>query len=61
VHPPVNPSPTTSSLPCVQRPAPIHAISSLELFRGASELVIRHDGQDYRLRITRQNKLILTK
>lgn len=32
-----------------------------ELFRGAREILIRHEGQDYRLRITQQNKLILTK
>ncbi len=32
-----------------------------DLFRGGKELIIRHDGQDYRLRITQQNKLILTK
>lgn len=31
------------------------------LFLGRQEIVIRHEGQDYRLRVTRQNKLILTK
>jgi hemin uptake protein HemP len=31
------------------------------LFQGRQEIVIRHDGQDYRLRITRMNKMILTK
>lgn len=36
-------------------------IASAELFKAVNEVVIRHDGQDYRLRITRQNKLILTK
>ncbi|HRH81669.1 MAG TPA: hemin uptake protein HemP [Thiobacillaceae bacterium] len=34
---------------------------SEELFRARRELVILHDGQEYRLRLTRQNKLILTK
>lgn len=34
---------------------------SISLFQGCQEVIIRHDGQDYRLRITRQNKLILTK
>jgi len=34
---------------------------SYMLFEGKQEIVIEHDGQDYRLRITRQNKLILTK
>ncbi len=38
-----------------------HQISSDDLFRGKSELRILHDGSEYCLRITRQNKLILTK
>lgn len=36
-------------------------VSSQALFRKSNELVIEHAGQHYRLRITRQNKLILTK
>ncbi len=31
------------------------------LFAGARELVIKHAGEDYRLRLTNQGKLILTK
>jgi hemin uptake protein HemP len=31
------------------------------LFRGEREIVIIHQGQEYRLRITRADKLILTK
>lgn len=34
---------------------------SCELFKGRQEVLIEHAGQTYRLRITRQNKLILTK
>jgi len=34
---------------------------SRDLFQGRQEIVIHHDGQDYRLRVTQQNKLILTK
>jgi hemin uptake protein HemP len=34
---------------------------SRELFCGHREVCIEHAGQQYRLRITRQNKLILTK
>lgn len=34
---------------------------SSELFRGASEIGIEHDGAIYRLKITRQGKLILNK
>lgn len=36
-------------------------ISSRSLFGNASEIFIRHCGSEYRLRITRQDKLILTK
>lgn len=36
-------------------------IASHELFRGAQEIIIVHRNEEYRLRITRQNKLILTK
>jgi len=34
--------------------------TSVELFRGARELVIEHDGRTYQLRITQNGKLILT-
>lgn len=36
-------------------------VSAQALFGGAKEVVIRHQGDDYRLRITRNDKLILTK
>jgi hemin uptake protein HemP len=36
-------------------------IHSPALFDGAREVVIVHQGQEYRLRITRADKLILTK
>jgi len=36
-------------------------ITSRSLFGASSEVVIEHDGQEYRLRITRHGKLILTK
>jgi len=36
-------------------------IDSRDLFRGRQEICIEHLGQVYRLRITRQGKLILTK
>ncbi len=35
--------------------------STIELFGPDVELIIDHNGQRYRLRITRQGKLILTK
>ncbi len=36
-------------------------IVSAELFRGQREVVIVHRGQEYRLHITKADKLILTK
>lgn len=36
-------------------------LKSEELFRGTHELVIEHHGQEYRLRLTRNDKLILNK
>ena len=38
-----------------------HTVRSSDLFQGAKELVIRHGSEEYRLRITRTGKLILTK
>ena len=37
------------------------AIRSEELFRNAQEVIIIHREQEYRLRVTRADKLILTK
>jgi hemin uptake protein HemP len=36
-------------------------IDSRDLFIGTREIVIAHGGENYRLRLTAQNKLILTK
>ncbi|MEO7431842.1 MAG: hemin uptake protein HemP [Dokdonella sp.] len=36
-------------------------IDSRRLMAGENELVIEHAGQEYRLRLTRNDKLILTK
>jgi hemin uptake protein HemP len=36
-------------------------IDSRDLFIGTRELIIRHGSDAYRLRLTAQNKLILTK
>jgi hemin uptake protein HemP len=38
-----------------------HKIESLELFSGVREIIITHGSDSYRLRLTGQNKLILTK
>lgn len=37
------------------------SVDSHQLLRGRRELVIDHSGQQYRLRLTRNDKLILTK
>jgi hemin uptake protein HemP len=36
-------------------------ISAGDLFEGQREILIEHEGETYRLRITRRNKLILQK
>lgn len=36
-------------------------VDSQQLFEGQRELIIQHQGEAYRLRITRHDKLILTK
>lgn len=44
--------------------APLNAVPqrvrSDQLLRGATELVIEHQGREYRLRVTQNGKLILT-
>ena len=52
-HPPL-PSP-------LSMPAPAPRMDSAELLKGASSVEIQHAGQRYLLRVTRENKLILTK
>lgn len=36
-------------------------LDSRQLFNGAREVIIEHFGEEYRLRLTSQGKLILTK
>jgi hemin uptake protein HemP len=45
------------------RPAPARPVRVLvsEILAGGREAILEHDGQDYRLRITANGKLILTK
>ena len=38
-----------------------HKLDSRDLFIGTREVIIHHGGETYRLRLTSQNKLILTK
>lgn len=42
-------------------PVDSHRIDSRDLFVGTRELTIAHGNETYRLRLTAQNKLILTK
>lgn len=45
-----------------QQPQPrVLVIDSRQLFGQSKEIRLRHRGEEYRLRITRQGKLILTK
>lgn len=43
------------------RTEPAQLLDTGVLFAGSSEVVITHGAEIYRLRLTRQNKLILTK
>ena len=42
-------------------PPPVRRVESATLFERGREVVIVHRGQEYRLRITKSDKLILTK
>jgi hemin uptake protein HemP len=59
----IDPVCTAIPIPRTENWAPpsLPAVSAELLFGGAKEIVIRHQGDDYRLRITRNDKLILTK
>lgn len=43
------------------RPVPPDVIPTDSLFQGRQEILISHNGEHYRLRITKNAKLILTK
>jgi hemin uptake protein HemP len=51
--------------PSLPRPRPANVVRPRvkvsELLEGGREAILEHDGQDYRLRITANGKLILTK
>lgn len=60
------PAETRSPLPTAKLTVAAEAASlpmwqSQEILRGATEALILHDGQTYRLRLTRHGKLILYK
>lgn len=55
------PPPTAEPLRSAEPRLAAPPISSEQLLRGATTLAIDHAGQRYLLRVTRENKLILTK
>lgn len=50
------PQPACASAPSV----PVPRVSSADLMRNATELIIVHGSREYRLRVTSNGKLILT-
>lgn len=56
----MNDSPPPPPLP-IEDPPPAPVVSAKELFGPCREIVIEHDGERYKLRITRRGKLILQK
>lgn len=56
----MNAGPKPDLVVAAASPSPVR-LDSRELFRNGNEVVIVHKGEEYRLRITRNEKLILTK
>ena len=54
------PLPQPSAQPVCSSTPPL-CLEAATLFASRREVLIDHDGECYRLRLTRQNKLILTK
>ena len=54
-------SPADSPAPATQAVLPRRRLQSEQLLQGAAAVEIDHGGQLYLLRVTRENKLILTK
>jgi hemin uptake protein HemP len=57
----VNPDVDTKSASSESKAADILRWTTKVLFAGAREIIIEHAGVEYRLRLTSQDKLILTK
>ena len=53
--------PRAGERPLRPSPLPVRTVDSASLFRGDHEIGIEHQGALYRLKITRQGKLILNK
>lgn len=52
--------PMQDHIVAAEKRAPQPRISSLALFGPRGELIIEHNGREYRLRLTQNGKLILT-
>lgn len=52
---------TRSAEPCAGNAVAHKTLDSRTLLAGSDEIVITHGTETYRLRLTRQNRLILTK
>lgn len=55
------PSPIRSPVESEQRTFPPGIVQTDFLFQGNQEILLSHNGEHYRLRVTRNGKLILTK
>ena len=55
--PRLQPEPPAAPVSCPQH----KRITTDDLMQGAREIIVLHQGEEYRLRITRRGKLILTK
>lgn len=51
----------SAPVPTVHKSGVLRRWASATLFEGAREIIIEHAGVEYRLRLTNQDKLILTK
>jgi len=54
-------TPGASEAKSPSHPNHVSTLDSGTLFAGSKEVIIRHGGDVYHLRLTRQNRLILTK
>jgi hemin uptake protein HemP len=57
----VTPNEPDAVPPSLQTNQTQRVVESRDLFRGENEILIAHDGAIYRMKITRQGKLILNK
>ena len=60
-QPPVIPTPLTVPIASTVGEKGCDVVDSQKLFQGQREIWIEHEGERYRLRITRRGKLILQK